>query len=71
MLPECFKRGKVRFEECCYELNEYNSECSLNEVDGKFVKVLELRLSKFLVAKSNTSICNNIFSHLLSIFRLV
>lgn len=41
MLPECFKRGKVRFEECCYELNKYNSECSLNEVDGKFVKVLE------------------------------
>lgn len=38
---ECFKRVKVQFEEFCYEVNKYNGECSLNEVEGKFVKVLE------------------------------
>lgn len=32
---ECFKREKVQYEEFCYELNKYNGECSLNEVEVK------------------------------------
>lgn len=38
--PNVSKEEKYDLKSC-YELNKYNSECSLNEVDGKFVKVLE------------------------------